>query len=112
LVLPGFDGRGLGDRWPAGQDRGDWELIEFVGNDESQFIEGGIPVGGAENGDEEEKTARQSKPGADRPASPKISCYHEACDRIDNVNRDLLSHYLRALAGTLADYATSTDELR
>jgi aminopeptidase S len=26
------------------------EFIEFVGDDESPFIEAGIPVGGAENG--------------------------------------------------------------
>ena len=32
--------------------------------------------------------------------------------RIDNVNRDVLNHYMRAIAGTLAHFATSTDELR
>ena len=31
------------------------EIIEFVGDDESAFIEAGIPVGGAENGDEDQK---------------------------------------------------------
>jgi aminopeptidase S len=30
------------------------EVIEFVGDDESPFIEAGIPVGGAESGDDEE----------------------------------------------------------
>ena len=39
-------------------------------------------------------------------------CYHQACDRLDNVNRDVLDHYLRAVAGTLARFATSTGELR
>ena len=39
-------------------------------------------------------------------------CYHTACDRIDNVNRDVLDHYLRAIAGTLAHFATSTDDLQ
>lgn len=34
------------------------------------------------------------------------------CDRIDNVNRDVLNHYMRALAGTLAHFAISTAELR
>ena len=36
----------------------DPEIIEFVGDDESPFIDAGIPVGGAENGDEERKTAQ------------------------------------------------------
>ena len=43
---------------------------------------------------------------------PYDRCYHQACDRIDNVNREVLNHYLRALAGTLAHFATSTNELR
>jgi hypothetical protein len=38
-------------------------------------------------------------------------CYHEACDTIKKVNRDLLNHCMRALAGTVAHFATSTDEL-
>jgi aminopeptidase S len=39
-------------------------------------------------------------------------CYHSACDRVDNVDKDVLDHYLRAVAGTVAHFATSTDELR
>jgi hypothetical protein len=31
---------------------------------------------------------------------------------MDNVNREVLNRYLRALAGTLAHFATSTEELR
>jgi len=37
------------------------ELIEFVGDDDSPFIEAGISGGGAENSDEEKKTAKQAK---------------------------------------------------
>ena len=88
------------------------ELIEFVGDDESPFIEDGIPVGGAENGDEDEKTAKQAKAWGGEAGEPYDPCYHEACDRIDNVNPDVLNHYMGALAGTLAHFATSTDELR
>jgi aminopeptidase S len=39
-------------------------------------------------------------------------CYDVACDTIDNVNPEVLNHYVRAMAGTLAHFATSTDELR
>jgi len=87
------------------------EIIEFVGDDESPFIEAGVPVGGAENGDDEEKTAKQAKAWGGRPAR-SMTGYHEACDTIENVNRTVLNHYLRALAGTLAHSATSTDDLR
>ena len=88
------------------------EIIEFVGDDESPFIEAGIPVGGAESGDDEEKTARQAKAWGGQAGEVYDRCYHEACDTIDNVNHDMLDHYLRAIAGTLAHFATSTDQLR
>ena len=47
------------------------EAIEFVGDDESPFIDAGIPVGGAENGDRKRKTAR---PGSDLgwPGGPTL----------------------------------------
>jgi aminopeptidase S len=88
------------------------EIIEFVGDDESPFVEASIPVGGAENGDAKEKTAEQAKAWGGQAGQAYDHCYHQACDRIDNVNRDVLNHYLRALAGTVAHFATSTDELR
>jgi aminopeptidase S len=88
------------------------EIIEFVGDDESAFIEAGIPVGGAENGDEDQKMRRQAKQWGGQAGEHYDRCYHQACDNLDNVNRDVLNHYLRALAGTLAHFATSTAELR
>ena len=88
------------------------EVIEFVGDDESPFIEAGIPVGGAESGDDEEKTARQARAWGGQAGAVYDPCYHEACDNIDNVNRDMLDHYMRAIAGTLAHFATSPDQLR
>jgi aminopeptidase S len=90
----------------------DPQLIEFVGDDESPFIEAGIPVGGAENGDEERKTAKEAKTWGGQAREHYDRCYHDACDNIDNVNRDVLKHYLRAIAGTLAYFATSTADLR
>ncbi|HZN81395.1 MAG TPA: M20/M25/M40 family metallo-hydrolase [Mycobacterium sp.] len=88
------------------------EIIEFVGDDESAFIEAGIPVGGAENGDAERKTRQQAKAWGGQARVRYDRCYHDACDNIDNVNRDVLDHYMRALAGTVAHFATSTAELR
>jgi len=38
-------------------------------------------------------------------------CYHRACDGLDNVNREVLDHYLHAVAGTLGYFATSTAAL-
>ncbi|MEV4598127.1 M20/M25/M40 family metallo-hydrolase [Amycolatopsis sp. NPDC049253] len=83
------------------------ENIEFVGDDESAFVEAGIPSGGAENGDHKRKSAAQAQAwggAADERFDP---CYHRSCDRLDNVNRVVLSHYLAAIAGTVAHFAMS-----
>jgi aminopeptidase S len=88
------------------------EIIEFVGDDEAAFIEAGIPVGGAENGDAKKKTTEQAQAWGGQAGQVFDPCYHQACDRMDNVNREVLNRYLRALAGTLAHFATSTEELR
>src|SRR5215217_8671304 len=88
------------------------EIIEFVGDDESAFIDAGIPVGGAESGDDGEKTRGQAKAWGGQAGKDYDPCYHQACDNIDNVNRDLLNHYMQAIAATLAHFATSTDAVR
>ena len=50
------------------------------------------------NGDEERKTAAQANAWGGQAREHYDPCYHEACDRIDNVNREVLNHYMRALA--------------
>lgn len=87
------------------------EIVEFVGDDESPFVEAGIPSGGAENGDLGKKSAEQATAWGGRAGEAFDPCYHQACDRLDNVNRDVLDHYLHALAGALAHFATSDEQL-
>lgn len=84
------------------------EIIEFVGDDEAPFVEAGIPSAGAENGDEEELSADQARTWGGQAGEPFDRCYHSACDRLDNVNRVVFEHYLQALAGTLAHFATTS----
>jgi len=88
------------------------EITEFVGDDESAFIDAGIPAGGAENGDAKKKTAEQARNWGGQAGEVYDRCYHQACDGIANVNREVLTHYLKAIATTLAHFATSTDDLR
>jgi aminopeptidase S len=88
------------------------EFIEFVGDDDAPFIAAGIPVGGAENGDEGKKTRKQAKAWGGQAGKPYDACWDEACDTLDNVNREVLNHYMRALAGTLAHFATSAENPR
>jgi Peptidase family M28 len=54
-----------------------------------------------------EKTRKQAKAWGGEAGEPYDRCWDEPCDTIDNVNRDVLNHYMRAIAGTLAHFATS-----
>jgi aminopeptidase S len=71
------------------------------------FVRAGIPTGGAENGDAKRKTEQQAQAWGGRAGEPYDPCYHSACDRVDNVNRVVLNHYLHAIGGTLVYFATS-----
>jgi hypothetical protein len=80
-VPSGFGHDRFGARRPADQDRRDRPGGHRVrGDDESPFIEAGIPVGGAENGDEEEKTAKQAKAWGGQAGEVYDPCYDVACD--------------------------------
>ena len=85
------------------------ETIEFVGDDESPFVDADIPSGGAENGDDEEKSDEQARAWGGQPGEDYDPCYHEDCDSLGNVNRLVLSRYMRAIAGTLGHFATSSE---
>lgn len=83
------------------------EATEFVGDDEAAFVEAGIPAAGAENGDTKTKTAAQATAWGGTPGAPYDPCYHQACDTLNNVNRTVLDHYLQAISGTVAHFATA-----
>jgi aminopeptidase S len=85
------------------------EFIEFVGDDESPFIDAGIPCAGAENGDDEQKSDEEARAWGGQADEDYDPCYHEACDGLGNVNRVVLNHYSRAIAGTVGYFATSSE---
>ncbi|MCE0768010.1 M28 family peptidase [Pseudonocardia kujensis] len=87
------------------------QRITFVGDDETPFVAANIPSAGAENGDRKKKTAEQAQTAGGQAGEVFDPCYHQACDTIQNVNPVVLDHYLHALAGTLAHFATTTDTL-
>jgi aminopeptidase S len=87
------------------------EIVEFAGDDALPFVDAGIPSVGAANGYSKEKSQRQARAWGGQAGEAFDPCYHRACDRLDNVNRVVLNHYLHALAGTVAYFATSEEEL-
>lgn len=87
------------------------ETIAFVGDDESPFIDANIPSGGAENGDRKDKKPEQAQAWGGQAGQPFDPCYHKPCDRLGNINRDVLNRYLHAVAGTAAYFAVSDQNL-
>ncbi|HWD01161.1 MAG TPA: M28 family peptidase [Amycolatopsis sp.] len=87
------------------------EIIKFVGDDETPFVEADIPSGGAENGDAADKPGAQAQAWGGQPGERYDPCYHKSCDRIENVNRVVLGRYLSAIAGTVAHFTTSDKPL-
>ncbi|HVE96954.1 MAG TPA: M28 family metallopeptidase [Pseudonocardiaceae bacterium] len=88
------------------------ETTEFEGDsDYVPFIEADIPSAGVLTGDSQEKTAEQAALWGGQAGEVFDPCYHTACDRLDNVDATALDRYTDAVAGTMAHFATSTDDL-
>ena len=86
------------------------EGTDFDGrSDYGPFIEAGIPSGGLFTGAEEPKTAEQAQRWGGSAGRPYDPCYHQACDRTDNIDRTALDRNTDAVAGTIARFALSTD---
>ncbi len=79
-------------------------------SDYGPFIAAGIPSGGLFTGASEAKTPEQAQRWGGQ-AAPFDPCYHQACDRIDTVDRVALDRNTDAVAATVARYALSTGEL-
>ena len=88
----------------------DAEGTDFDGrSDYGPFIAAGVPSGGLFTGAEEPKTPEQAQRWGGTAGQPDDHCYHQACDRIENVDRTALDRNVDAFAGTIGRFALSTD---
>lgn len=88
------------------------EGTDFDGrSDYGPFVDVGIPSGGLFTGAEDTKTAEQAQRWGGTADAPFDPCYHDACDRIDAVDRTALDRNVDAVASALARFALSTGEL-
>jgi aminopeptidase S len=71
------------------------------------FLEADIPSAGLLSGAAEPKTEKQAAQWGGQAGAPFDSCYHTACDRLDNVDSVALTRYSDAVAGTVAHFALS-----
>lgn len=119
------DGDAFGTAGPEGS-----EQIESVFNDyfESQglatdptafdgrsdyfgFINAGIPAGGLFSGAEGIKSEEQAATYGGIAGEAYDSCYHQACDTIDNVNSEVLEQMADAIAHSTMTYAETKSPL-
>ena len=85
---------------------------DFSGrSDYGPFIERGIPSGGLFTGAEEIKSAEEAQRWGGTAGEAYDRCYHQACDRLDTLDRTALDRNTDAFASALARFALSTDEL-
>lgn len=85
---------------------------DSVGSDHLEFIPAGIPVGGLDGGNLGVKTPEQQTLFGGRAGQMFDPCYHQPCDRVENLNPSALTTNARALAWVLARLATSAADVQ
>lgn len=89
------------------EDRGlAFEPIEtFGGADHGAFSQAGIPIGGLFAGTMEEKTPDQADLHGGVAGEPMDPCYHQSCDRLENVSGVALEQFSAAYVAVLSELA-------
>ena len=77
------------------------------GSDYEPFLKAGIPGGGLFTGDVETKTPAQAQTYGGQAGKDLDSCYHKACDTVENINPGLLREMSGALAYAAVSFATA-----
>jgi aminopeptidase S len=83
----------------------------YDASDYSAFVNAGIPTGGVYSGDAGIKSPEQAALWGGQAGSPFDPCYHQACDTIANINRDVLGRMTDALAFGVGTFANDLQGL-
>ncbi|USP72803.1 uncharacterized protein yc1106_00077 [Curvularia clavata] len=78
-------------------------------SDYQPFLDADIPCGGTFTGAEQNKTAEEVVMFGGKAGVPYDSCYHQACDTVDNLNMDAFMLHTKGIAEAVATFATSWD---
>jgi Zn-dependent M28 family amino/carboxypeptidase len=85
---------------------------DFSGrSDYGPFITAGIPSGGLFTGAEGVKTAEEARIWGGTAGRPYDSCYHQACDRLANVDLHALDVNSDAMGYAILQYAMNTSDI-
>ena len=80
-------------------------------SDYGPFILEGIPAGGLFSGAEEIKTKEEAKVYGGKAGAPYDSCYHQACDTINNLSKTALDQLGDGAAHAVITFANRSDPL-
>jgi Zn-dependent M28 family amino/carboxypeptidase len=81
-------------------------------SDYGPFIQAGIASGGLFTGASEPMSAEDAQRWGGDANQPHDPCYHQACDRLDTIDRVALDRNVDAFATTMATFALSTEGLK
>jgi len=70
-------------------------------SDHAPFADAGIPAAGLYSGSEERKTAAQARAYGGRARRPLDPCYHQRCDTLERVDRDVMAELGEAAGDAL-----------
>jgi hypothetical protein len=82
-----------------------------IGSDHEPFAAAGIPVGGLHGGTIGIKTAEEEALYGGQAGQMYDSCYHQACDRIANLNRAEFDRNTRAVAWQIGRFAVDVGDV-
>ncbi len=79
-------------------------------SDYAPFVEAGIPTAGVMAGDTLKKTEKQAQRWGGKAGVKFDPNYHTPRDRLEALDRTVMQRFTRALAGTVAHFAMTTDD--
>jgi hypothetical protein len=82
-------------------------ILKFRPCDRASFFEKGIPTVGLYTGANRPKSEADARLFGGTVGRPNDPCYHQACDTVDNINRDVLEQSARALMRAVSAVATA-----
>ena len=77
------------------------------GTDDASFVEKGIPTLGLYTGADRPKSEADARLFGGVAGRPNDPCYHQACDTVDNINRDVLEENARVLMRAVTAVASA-----
>ncbi len=87
------------------------EPVTGVGSDQAPFVTAGIAVGGMDMGTIGLKTPEEAALFGGQAGQQYDHCYHQACDRVANLNRRVLDENVPAIAWTIGRFALNTSDV-